>query len=107
MVYLADTHDSLKTLLSEITTFGDYSGFRVNWDKSNLFPFDPDAISQVHSDSRLQVESSFGNLGVMVQLLLSSCIANNLCSLITQFQVQTKQWMDLPLDLMGRANTLK
>lgn len=107
LVYLTDTQDLLKTLLLEMDNFGDYSGFQVNWDKSNLFPLDPDATVQIHPDSRLQVVSSFRYLGVIVQLPLSSYIENNLFPLLTQVQLQTKQWMDLPLDLMRRANTLK
>ena len=39
-MYLADTNESLQALLVEINTFGDYSGFRVNWDKSSLFLLD-------------------------------------------------------------------
>lgn len=26
---------------------------------------------------------------------------------LSQLQVQTKQWMDLPLDIMGRTNVIK
>lgn len=84
LVYLADTQDLLKTLLLEIDKFGDYSGFRVNWDKSNLFPLDPDATVQIHPDSRIQVVSSFRYLVVIVQLPLSTYIENNLCPLLIQ-----------------------
>lgn len=76
LVYLADTHDSLKALLSEMDTFFDYSGFRVIWDKSSLFPLERDVAPMIHQDSRLQVVSSFRYLGVIVQLPLSSYIAN-------------------------------
>lgn len=41
LVHLANTRDTLKALLSEIGTYGDFSGFRVSRDKSNLFPLDP------------------------------------------------------------------
>lgn len=74
----------------EINTFGDYSGFWVNWDKSNLFHLDTTAIPQIHPESRLQVVSSFRYLGVMVQIPLSAYIANNLDPLLTQLQEQTK-----------------
>lgn len=59
LVYLTDPRDSLTNLLAEINTFGDYSGFRVNWDKSTLFPLDQAAISEIQSDSRLQIATSF------------------------------------------------
>lgn len=38
---------------------------------------------------------------------LSLYITNNLGPLLLQLQTHTKQWRDLPLDLMGRANVLK
>lgn len=66
LVYLADTNESLRALLEEVTTFGDYSGFRVNWDKSSLFPLDVITPLQIHPDSKLQVVSSFRYLGVLV-----------------------------------------
>lgn len=90
-----------------MNTFGDYSGFWMNWDKSILFPVDQAAIPLVHPDFRLQVVPSCRYLGIVVQLPLSSYINNNLCPLLSQLQLQTKQWMDLPLYLTGRANVIK
>lgn len=107
LVYLADPCDSHTNLLAEINTFGYYSRFRVNWDKSTLFPLDQAVIPVIQSDSRLQVTTSFRYLGVTIQLPLSLYVTNNLCPLLLQLQTQTKQWKDLPLDLMGRANILK
>lgn len=62
LVYLADSQYSLTNLLTTVTTFGDFSGFRVNWDKSIIFPLDQACTAQTHSDSRLQITSSFGYL---------------------------------------------
>lgn len=65
-------------------------------------------MSEIRSDyCLLQVATSFRYLGVTIQLPLSLYITNNLCPLLLQLQTQTKQWKDLPLDLMWRANILK
>lgn len=59
LVYLADPCESLKALLVEIDTIGDYSCFRVNCDISTLFFLDQMAVPVVHPDSRLLVVTSF------------------------------------------------
>lgn len=50
---------------------------------------------------------SFRYLGVVVQLTLNSYVTNNLYPIITQLQQRIDQWMNPPLDLMGRVNLLK
>lgn len=61
----------------------------------------------IHPSSQLQVVHSFHYLGVAVQLTLNSYIANNVCPVNTQLQQYIVQWMNQPLDLMGRVNLLK
>lgn len=85
-------------------SFGEFSGFRINWSKSSLFPLDPEQL--VHPSSQLQVVHSFRYLGV-VQLPLSSYVTKNLCPMIAQLQQRLDKWMNLPLDLMGSVNLLK
>lgn len=87
--------------------FGEFSGFQINWSKSSLFPLDPGVEQMVPPSSKLQVVHSFRYLGVIVQLPLNSNVTNNLCPIIAQLQQCTNQWMDLPLDLMDRVNSLK
>lgn len=38
LLYLCDAQQSLAAALDIINTFGRYSGVRINWDKSVLFP---------------------------------------------------------------------
>lgn len=76
LVYLADFNDYLKSLLSEINTFGNYSGFRVDWNKSYLFPLDQVAIPMILYTTNCKY------LGVTVQLPFY--YINNLCLLLIQ-----------------------
>lgn len=39
--YLGDTQQSLISLIYLISTFGNFSGFRINWEKLFLLPLDP------------------------------------------------------------------
>lgn len=80
LTYRVDPKDSLLVIVEE---FWDYSGFWVNWEKSNLFPIDPVAVSEIHPDSRLKLVQSFKYLGVMVQLPLQTYIPNNITLLIS------------------------
>lgn len=83
---------------------GNHNIWKLVWFSSE---FDHAATTVIHPDSRLQVVISFYYLGVQFQLLLLSYIANNVCPLISRLKYQTRQCIDLPLDLMGRANILK
>lgn len=47
LIYVFDPRYSLSKPLYGITEFGQFSGFKVNWDKSIIFPLDPDAAVQV------------------------------------------------------------
>lgn len=41
LLYLADASESLRAALSQFDTFSRFSGVRINWDKSVLFPLHP------------------------------------------------------------------
>lgn len=41
LVFLGDTYTSLSTVISLIDTYGIFSGFYINWDKSVIMPIDP------------------------------------------------------------------
>lgn len=41
LLYLRDSDESLTTAVSLIREFGDFSGFRINWTRSVLFPLNP------------------------------------------------------------------
>lgn len=63
LLYLADADPSLSTALETIAHFGHFSGFRVNWSKSVVFPFD----LQYTPSMTLQVVAKFRYLGVEMQ----------------------------------------
>lgn len=62
-------------------------------------------MGQIHSGSSdCAGDANISLFGVVVQLPLKSYVTNNICPLITQLQQWIKQWMELPIDLMGRVN---
>lgn len=44
LLYLGDTDIFLPNLMGNITKFGEFSVFNINWPKSILMPFDPLAL---------------------------------------------------------------
>lgn len=43
LLYLQDAGESLEAALEIFDTFGRFSGIRMNWSKSNIFPLDHQA----------------------------------------------------------------
>lgn len=84
LLYLADVDGSLITALNIISKFDVYSGFKVNWNKSTVFSFDPMFTSRMPLDFPLQVVPKFRYLGIEIQLPLSTYISNNISTLITR-----------------------
>lgn len=41
LLFLGDTKHTLSSLMRLIAHFGEFSGFRINWDTSVLLPLDP------------------------------------------------------------------
>lgn len=68
LVYLADPKSSLKSLLDTVEEFGSYSGLRVNWAKSVLYPIDDLPIHENTVKSTLLVVDQFTILGIDIHI---------------------------------------
>lgn len=77
LLYLSDSAGSLSTALQVISHFGNFSGFQVNWNISNIMPFSQIVSPTLPPTIPLQVLSLFEYLGIEVQLPLQNYIANN------------------------------
>ena len=82
LLYLGDTGESLRAVMSLIDYFGSLSGFSINWDKSVLMPLDP--ITQPLPDcaSTVRVVDCFKYLGIQVSPDPTQYITLNLVPLL-------------------------
>lgn len=82
LLYLADADGPLTNALGIILRFGACFGFKVNWSRSIVFPFDPLFAPTMPPDVPLRVVSRFQYLRVEIQLPPSTYSSNNLFPLM-------------------------
>lgn len=106
LLYLNDAGPSLLATLLIFDKFGAFSGIRIYWSKSVLFPIDADAVKTAASSPLRWIEK-FRYLGVIVTQHLSDYMDKNLLPLLTSLKAKCNSWAHLPLNLLGRKNLLK
>lgn len=108
LLYVTDPVNSVDNILQILTTFGLFSGYKVNISKSECFPVNT-AAKQISSDTlpfRLAY-NCFRYLGINISHSLSSLYTNNFTKLVTEIKSDFARWDSLPLSLVGRINSIK
>lgn len=106
ILYLADASTSLKTALAMFDYFGRFSGIRINWNKSILFPLCR-AVSETETGTPLKWVDEFTYLGIKIGRALPGFLERNVLPLLNQLQQKCLAWKSLPLTPVGRGNLLK
>lgn len=106
LLYLPDASDSLMAALDIINRFGGFSGIRINWNKSLLFPLSQQAPLPPSQTPLIWV-SKFKYLGIEIQGDLSCYLAENVYPVLQQLTHKCPAWKSLPLSLAGRIHFLK
>lgn len=106
LLYLPDASYSLEETLRIIDLFGSFSGIRINWNKSVLFPIcEPPLLPPPHIP--LQMVTKFRYLGIEIQKDLSCYLTDNVYPILQQLTRRCLTWKSLPLTPVGRTNLLK
>lgn len=106
LLYLTDDGQSLTQALQVIDRCGRYSGIRINWGKSVLFPLHS-GVAPLHLDAQLCRVSQFRYLGVEIHRDLKQFIGLNLTPVMARVTHQFSSWKTLPLSPVGRVNLIK
>ena len=108
MLYVTDPVKCVDSILQILTTFGSFSGYKLNISKSECFPIN-EAAKQIPSGTlpfRL-AHNSFRYLGVNIARSFPSLHKNNFTKLVMEIKSDLKRWEALPLSVMGRINSIK
>lgn len=89
-----------------ICQFHDISGYKLNLQKSELFPVNK-AAHQYSFSSLPFKETEFVHLGISVTANFSKLFAANFLPLIAPTELSLKRWMPLPLSIAGRINSIR
>lgn len=107
LLYITQPQVSLPVILKTITTFGKFSGFKVNLEKSELMPIGLKDLSLIHSSPFKVSKEKIVYLGIVVTYKYSLLFKSNFNPLLSKLQNCIHYWRTLPISLMGRINAIK
>lgn len=93
-----------QAILDHVSTF---SGLRVNWHKSTIFPLGKDVCQAAFASTPLQKVSRVKYLGLTITNSVSDYFRQNVAPVISIFRQKIGIRQNLPLSLIGRVNLIK
>lgn len=108
LLYVSDPESSLPSILDTLNGFGEISGYKVNFQKSELLPLNSAAAALPPTLFPFRmVQEHFRYLGIEVTLNLSTTFTRNFTSLLKKCKQDMMRWTSLPLSLAGRVSLIK
>lgn len=108
LLYVTDPISCVDDILQILTTFGSFSGYKLNIGKSECFPVNK-AAKQIPPNAlpfRL-AHNSFRYLGINISHSFPLLYKNNFTKLVMEIRTDLERWHSLPLSLIGRINSIK
>lgn len=108
LLYVSNPSTSLPIVLDILKQFGQLSGYKLNFGKSELFAINnlvgdlPDDIVPFK-----RVDNGFKYLGILITRSLSDTFNKNVVPLLGRVEEDFHRWSTLPLSLAGRVNLIK
>jgi hypothetical protein len=108
ILYIKEPEQLLTYLYNEIQQFGKYSGYKINFNKSNacllhMIPTQPMLDSYPFN----WTPEGFKYLGISITPQLENLYKENDCPLIEKIKNDLCKWSTLPLSLLGRIHVIK
>lgn len=107
ILYMWDTQNTLTKAMSIIDTFGQYSGLKINWQKSFLMPLHQELEMEEKIEAPLRIVDSFKYLGIYITRQPWEALAANVNPLMEYIKSKLKNWSNLPHSVVGRINLIK
>lgn len=105
---MSNPSTSLPVVLEILKEFGQFSGYKLNLGKSELFPVNnlvghlPNNIAPFR-----RTDTGFKYLGIFITQTLADTFNKNLVPLLDRVEEDFARWSALPLSLTGRVNLIK
>lgn len=110
LLFLSNPETPIVRIVEIIGTFGQFSGYKINYSKSEGMPLSlhTPLVFQVFSAAPFQWSpSGFNYLGIHITPSLSDLYKANFGPLIRKIKEDLACWTSLPLSLIGRVNLFK
>ena len=108
ILYIKEPEQLLTYLYNEIQQFGKYSGYKINFNKSNTC-----LLHMIPTQTMLDsypfnwTPEGFKYLGISITPQLENLYKENYCPLIEKIKNDLCKWSTLPLSLLGRIHVIK
>ena len=108
LLYVKDPIHCMDDVLQLLSTFGSFSGYKLNINKSECFPIN-DAAKKIRASALLfrLAQTTFRYLGINIAHSLSALLKLNYTKLVLDIRSDLERWNSLPLSLAGRINLVK
>uniref|UniRef100_A0A669D0H5 Reverse transcriptase domain-containing protein n=1 Tax=Oreochromis niloticus TaxID=8128 RepID=A0A669D0H5_ORENI len=108
LIFISNPKISLPAMLSILRQFGQFSGYKLNLYKSELFPVDGGAPVFDYTTLPFKIAGNqFTYLGVIITRKHNCLFKANLLPLLNNTKKHLAQWSPLSTSLVGRINSIK
>lgn len=107
LLYVTKPLSSIPVILDLISHFGSFSGYTINWLKSELMPIKTNNLTALQGFPFKISLQEFTYLGIKVTKDCQSLYKHNFPPLISKLQNNIEFWKSLPISLAGRINAIK
>uniref|UniRef100_A0AAR2IUE6 Reverse transcriptase domain-containing protein n=1 Tax=Pygocentrus nattereri TaxID=42514 RepID=A0AAR2IUE6_PYGNA len=108
LLYISDPMSSLPELLNALNSFSKISGYKINFEKSELMPISNVNKAAILNQFPFKINTNkFKYLGIWVTHKFRDLYNANFPPLITSMKQDFERWNLLPLCLGGRVNIIK
>lgn len=108
LLYVSNPSSSLPVILEILKQFGQLSGYKLNFGKSEAFAIN-NLVGKLpnHVAPFRWVDQGFKYLGIFITGSLASTFNSNFNPLLKKVEEDFSRWSTLPLSLAGRVNLIK
>lgn len=108
LLTISRTEESVPHLLKLISDFGIFSGYKINWCKSEGIPLNTLTYSSILNNTSIEWKpQDMKYLGIIIKSPIDNIIELNFSKIFKTIKEDLKIWSALPLSLWGRGEILK
>uniref|UniRef100_A0A3Q3KVC8 Reverse transcriptase domain-containing protein n=1 Tax=Labrus bergylta TaxID=56723 RepID=A0A3Q3KVC8_9LABR len=108
LLYITEPYTSLPPLLQCLKKYSAASGYKLNYTKSEILPLNiQDRNIRSLTNPLKWSTNGFKYLGINIGITKDQIFKDNFIKLLEQTRSDFKRWMDLPISLIGRVNSIK
>lgn len=106
-IFVTDPEQSVPHLLDLINSFGNVSGYTINWQKSDLVALGADLDPAFVMSTQFKISNSVKYLGIKITKNPNLLFKHNFLEMLNSLKKDIEKWRTLPISLIGRVNTVK